>query len=318
MPVPSDLVGRRTDPVEHTVDARWLMAYAAGIGDDDPAYLDTRRPDGVVGHPLFPVCLEWPLVLALRSLAGDTLARDELVRGVHATHDLVLHRPIRPGDRLTTTAEIIGIERRRPGAYEVVRLSTLDQDGRPVATTDMGSLFLGVDVVGDDRPAPATAGPALPAADAAPLAPPGSPGADAGEAVELASTAAHIYTECARIWNPIHTDPAVAQAAGLPGIILHGTASLAFGISAALRRAGAGPERFRRVQARFGAMVTLPSQVRIRLSGPVAADAATTAVRFRVDNEAGAPAVDDGIVVLAGAPNPGADSGPVGPPGTGR
>jgi len=27
-----------------------------------------------------------------------------------------------------------------------------------------------------------------------------------------------VYTECARIWNPIHTDAAVAKAAGLPAI----------------------------------------------------------------------------------------------------
>ena len=43
---------------------------------------------------------------------------------------------------------------------------------------------------------------------------------------------AHTYTECAHIWNPIHTDRAVALAAGLPDIILHGTATLALAVSA--------------------------------------------------------------------------------------
>ena len=47
----------------------------------------------------------------------------------------------------------------------------------------------------------------------------------------VSATAAHVYTEGARIWNPIHTDAAVAARAGLPGIILHGTATLALAVS---------------------------------------------------------------------------------------
>jgi acyl dehydratase len=43
--------------------------------------------------------------------------------------------------------------------------------------------------------------------------------------------AALVYTECSRIWNPIHTNPAVATRAGLPRPILHGTATLAMAVS---------------------------------------------------------------------------------------
>ena len=59
--------------------------------------------------------------------------------------------------------------------------------------------------------------------------------------VPISSTLAHVYTECARIWNPIHTDRAVARAAGLPDIILHGTATLALAISQTLRHDPRGP-----------------------------------------------------------------------------
>src|SRR5262245_63914545 len=47
------------------------------------------------------------------------------------------------------------------------------------------------------------------------------------ESVEVPYHLGHVYTECARIWNPIHTDLAVVRAAGLSGPILHGTATLA-------------------------------------------------------------------------------------------
>jgi acyl dehydratase len=37
----------------------------------------------------------------------------------------------------------------------------------------------------------------------------------------------HVHSECAGVWNPIHTERAVALAAGLPDIILHDTATWA-------------------------------------------------------------------------------------------
>ena len=61
MPLHTDVVGKTTEPISHTVDARWIMAYAAGIGDFNPRYLDTQAGT-VSAHPLFPVCLEWPVV----------------------------------------------------------------------------------------------------------------------------------------------------------------------------------------------------------------------------------------------------------------
>src|SRR4051794_19814646 len=105
MPISSGLVGFVTEPIEHVVDHRWLMAYAAAVGALGPAYLDSTRADGIVAHPVFPVCVEWPAVLAVRdALAAAGLERAEAARSVHLTHDLRLHRPIRPGDQLATTA----------------------------------------------------------------------------------------------------------------------------------------------------------------------------------------------------------------------
>jgi acyl dehydratase len=74
-----------------------------------------------------------------------------------------------------------------------------------------------------------------------------------------------VYTECARIWNPIHTDIAVARAAGLPGIVLHGTATLALAVSRLVARdLGGDPLAVREVAARFSAMVPLPSRYTLR------------------------------------------------------
>ncbi len=121
--------------------------------------------------------------------------------------------------------------------------------------------------------------------------------------VPLSAVAAHVYTECARIWNPIHTDPTVARQAGLPGIILHGTANLAHGVSAVIAQFAPGrPDRVRRITGRFAAMVALPSTLTVRMWAPGSttpnAQSTATVIAFEVLNEQGEPAVRDGLVVL--------------------
>jgi acyl dehydratase len=262
MPYRTAAVGESAEPIEHAVDARWLLAFAAVLGETDPRLTDTRQPGGIVAHPLFPVCVEWDAMLALRRSASTGLVGPERARGVHATHDLHIHRPVRPGDRLTTTATIVGVEARSPGAYEVVCLATVDHDGRPVATTYMGNIFR--DVALDHDP-PTRLRSAVPEVDperrkdAHELTP-----WEASTSRSLPANLGHTYTECARIWNPIHTDPAVAEAAGLPGIILHGTASLALAVSAAWPLFGR-PDNVGRIAAQFRGMVVLPADLDIAL-----------------------------------------------------
>ena len=155
MRIPASAVGITVGPREHEVDARWLMAYAAALGEHAPEYFDTTRPDGILAHPLFPVCYEWPLALDVRAKA---LPDEVAVRGVHATHRLTLHRPPRAGDRLSTTATVAALERRTPGAYLVLRMETVDAAGRPVTTTEYGSLYLGVAVRRRPSPRPSPQG----------------------------------------------------------------------------------------------------------------------------------------------------------------
>jgi len=295
MRIPASAIGTTVGPREHEVDARWLMAYAAALGESAPEYFDTTRPGGILAHPLFPVCYEWPLALDVRAKA---LTDDVAVRGVHATHRLTVHRPPRAGDRLRTTAIVAALEPRTPGAYLVLRMETVDAAGHAVTTTEYGSLYLGVECDGTPHPNP------LPSEEREPrtLSPQGR-GQGEGWSwttdVPIAPTLAHVYTECARIWNPIHTDRAVARGAGLPDIILHGTATLALAISQTLRRQPRGVATpVRAVAARFGAMVRLPSRLVVRGQAPRPSPAGAV-VRFEALAEDGRPAVRDAEIVLA-------------------
>ena len=244
------MVGLEVGPAIQAIDARWLMAYAAAAGMDDARYFDTGSAQGPLAHPLFAVCYEWPLALAVRDRAiGPAIAP----LGVHATHALTIHRLPRAGDTLHTTARVIGAELRRSGTLVTVRFSTLDAAGDAVTTTEYGSVYRGVALSG-------AAAAAVP-----PAPPPGAIPVAWQEAVDVGAGAAHVYTECARIWNPIHTDIAVARAAGLPGLILHGTATLALAVSRVTARVAAGDSRrVRTVHARFTGMVSMPSTLTVR------------------------------------------------------
>jgi acyl dehydratase len=285
----SSLVGTKVGPVEAELDARWAMAYAAALDDLLPCYMDTRRAEGIITHPLFPVCFEWPAAGAIRAKLRAGMAPGEPARGVHATHHTILHRPLRPPMRLRTTAEVLGIERRSAGAYDVVKFATVDHMGAPVCTTYYGSLYRNVEVNGPDHAAE------LPR----PLTPASNPTQPRAQIpIAIGAGAAHIYTECARIWNPIHTDAKIAAAAGLPGLILHGTATLAMAVSAIVRtEAGADPTRVIEVQGRFGAMVLMPSEVTVRIQAREKCERGD-AIFFEVLSADGGRAVRDGVVVL--------------------
>lgn len=285
MPLDTRMVGQSTRAFTHDVDARWLMAYAAALGDLNPAYLDTHAGT-VIGHPVFPVCLEWPVILSSRELPGyESVTGAEGARGVHASHDLHIFRPVRAGERLITRATIIGLEAIRPGAAQMTRLDTTDEAGELVCRTYQLGISRDVAVTGGttrQEEAPATPGSAPSGADKSLLSLP----------LEVGGGAAHTYTECARIWNPIHTDRAVALAAGLPDIILHGTATMALSVSALVNACLDGdPTRVRRLGGRFAAMVLMPSTLTVNVQS-----VADGVIRYQVLTADGRPAFQNAFL----------------------
>ncbi|MDO8434253.1 MAG: MaoC/PaaZ C-terminal domain-containing protein [Candidatus Binatus sp.] len=290
MPVPSSLVGCRSEKATTEVTPRWSMAYAAALDDSTPCYFDTRVKVSFVAHPMFPVCFEWPVIVGMRDqMERAGLKLSEAMRGVHASHDLVIHRAIHPPERLTTIAEIVSAERRSPGAFLVTRLDTVDESSAPVCSSWYGSLYRGVDLSGPD--CSLSAAPALPSSKT-------SPPSRSTSVVHVSAGLAHVYTECAQIFNPIHTDASVAEAAGLPAIILHGTATLALAVSRIVAsEAGGDPRRVARVAGQFRAMVPMPSDIAVRIDARDRSGDGE-AIFFDVLNDRAAPAISNGAIVL--------------------
>ncbi|CAB4864068.1 unannotated protein [freshwater metagenome] len=286
MPLHESAIGHQMDPITTSFDERWVMAYAAGVPDERDELFATDAE--LLVHPLFPVAPEWQLLTANRTLpTGMTVG--EARQGIHVGHDLILHRPIRVGETLTISAAITSVGRRTAGATQDTLFVATDATGQAVWQTRFSSLFLGVQLEG----APTSTDIGWPALPDMPVP------ADGTTAPEPLATRqsfvrpidAHVYSECARIWNPIHTDVVAARAAGLAAPILHGTATLARAVSIATDLAGVPLGAVRRISGQLGAMVALGSTIEIRLLG---FDGST--LHFDVVEQSGRRAISNGVI----------------------
>lgn len=288
MPLRADNVGRTLPEQVVRVTPRMALAYAAGIGELSPVCADDTHP-GFMAPPAFCVRPEWQLVIANRT-GGLGMTPDETIRGVHAGQNTEFHAPIRPGVALRISGEVAEVRATAAGALVRTRLKSNDAEtGAPLATTLTTALYRGVAVEGEGR---ALSG-IVDVTETAPLSANGEQ-----VALPLDRLFAHRYTECADIWNPIHTERAVALAAGLPDIIVHGTALWALAGRVLVERYAPGaPQRLASLNGRFSAMVLAGDPIVVRH----APTATPGEVAFAVLNPQGKEAVSRGLARFVSA-----------------
>ncbi len=288
MPFPAESVGRHLEPRSWDASTRAILAYAAGVSASEPAYLDDAQLGGLRALPFQCVSLEWPVLLSLRHAVENVLSPQEAARGVHAIQDSTFHRPIRSGDRLITEGQLVLAKSIRAGVLTVCRLVTRDRDsGEAVTTTWTSSIYRDVVLT---KETPSLAEPqALDPVEAAP------PGPDAvAHTIHIPKEMPHAYSECANIWNPIHTERKVALAAGLSDIILHGTATWALaGLTILRHYADNNVGALKRITGRFSGMVMPGEDIVVRHDR-----APTGAVRFEVRTASGGLAISQGVAWL--------------------
>lgn len=195
------------------ISTRQCLAYAAATGYRQAEFVDDAAQP-VRAAPGFPVCLEWPLHSASAHFAPLGITAEERKRSVHAWQDTRQFAPIVAGRHVDVRGALVQVVQARSGLKLVSRYDTLDaQTSALLATTHTGVVLRGV--VRDQLPREALA---LQPEMAAPRE------SDAVEEIALERLFPHVYSECTGIWNPIHTERAVALAQGLPDIIVHGSA----------------------------------------------------------------------------------------------
>ena len=288
--VDSGIVGTRSLPLEIEVTSRMIMNYAAGIGDSNPWHFADDRPEGIVAPPMMTWALTWQFSVQRQKYWGDSgVPREIGPRGVHYTEELEWTRPLCPGDKLTIEGEIVQLMSHRAGTYVKTRYVGVDASGERVFTEHVGGILRDVGCVGDIDDYASSA-----------------PGMDAVASREALRTvrlpihplAAHVYDGCANIHNPIHTSKAFAQGVGLPDIILHGTASLAYAVRDITDTEGGGnPCSVRRLCCSFTGMVFMDTEVELQILGSRDTDGLKE-VFFQVIGQDGKKAIRDGCIAF--------------------
>lgn len=224
--------------------AKDTMLYALGIGlGEDPS--DTRQlhyvyEDGLAAFPTMSVVLGYP-----GFWMRDPRAGIDWVRLVHGEQRLRIHAPLPPEGEVVGRSRITHVidKGADKGAIVVVERNVLNTDGVCLATLTQSTFCRGDGGFGkgDAPPAPLAATPDRPA--------------DASASLPVSPRAALIYRLSADP-NPLHVDPAVAQAAGYPRPILHGLASFGMAAHAVVReRCDYDASRLRQLDARFSSPV---------------------------------------------------------------
>ena len=252
-----DIVGARLKEYTTRVEWRQTTNYAASVGDMNPRYFDDLREGGIVAPPMYAVAVSWPVQQNIFEYLELPYPPDVFRTMVHYTEYIEFFRPVRPGDRLSVRGEVSAVIPHRAGTKIVFRFAVTDPEGRPFYTEFVGALLRGV-ICGDGgREAISVP------------APPKSPPAAVPiweEDIYIGKEAPYVYDGCANIVFAIHTSPAFARSVGLPGIILQGTATMAYAVCQLVNReAGEDPTKLKVISGRFTGMVMPDSWIKVRL-----------------------------------------------------
>ncbi len=260
----------RRGPFPGRLEPSRIAAYAAATGDQTAAVLTGGSVPAV-----------FPVILAFE--AQNAANRDVPVEawqsahgGLHGEHDIVLHRPLIPGESLETWSRIAAVRTVRAGTQVVLHVEQFDADGRIAVEHGWTTVLLGCHGMADVG---------LPPADH--TFPEWARSQPIGSLTHhLDHRVAHRYAEVSGDWSAHHFEVSAARASGVDFLFAHGLCTMAICAHRVLRLVGAAdPGQVARVAVRFAAPM------------PLGADLTVAAYRMS-DNEFAFEASCDGVTTI--------------------
>ena len=247
MPIDADALLRHEIPeIRQRLTARDAALYALSVGlGQDP--LDARQLGFVGGRRALRAL---PFMAVVLGHPGFWLADPrfgvDAVRLMHGEQGITVHRPLPIDGEIVGQNRVTGLVDKGPGrgALLYVEKQVVDAADGALLATATATVFLRGD--GGFGGTKGLVRPLRPVPDAAP---------DHVVDLQTRPEQALLY-RLNGDHNPLHSDPAVAEAAGFPRPILHGLCTLGIVGHALLRTLGGyDPARFRSLDLRFSAPV---------------------------------------------------------------
>lgn len=226
-------LGKKYEGVVYNVEAAATKKYAQSYNDDNPAFLDDKRPGGIIAPPMFGVVFTAP---AMAQAMFDADLNANIAMLVHGEQDMCFLKPVLPGDTIKTTAEIASIEDKGSGELLTVETTSLNQKGDLVLKAGYG-LFIrgGGSGKKTEKPPEPQKGRII-----------------LSQKMHVKPDQSYIYADASGDHNPIHIDDNFAKSVGLPGIILQGLCTMAFVSKAVMDEyLNRDPLKIRRLKVRF-------------------------------------------------------------------
>jgi len=227
-----------------------VRRFAAATNDPSAAVRD-----GTVVPPLMLATRIWEAQEVSRGAAVPAAVLRSATGGVHGEHDVVVHRPIVPGEPLRIWVERHGVRPAGRNAAVTLRYATVDADGDQVAEQWWTTVYLGTNCEPAGEAAPEHAFP-----DDARRRRIGVHGIDVDAGM------ARRYAEVSGDWSPHHFEVDAARASGFDQPFLHGLCTMALCAQGVAAVATDGdPERVRRVAVRFASPMPLGGRLDVHV-----------------------------------------------------
>lgn len=234
--------------VEHRYDQvdtmRYALSLGVGLAPTDPHHLRYVYAENPRGLAVLP-CMASILAYAGHWSRESALGLD-WKHILHGEQRVLLHRPLASAGHVAAQTQIASVEDKGPlrgAVMSAVRVIRDQVDGQPIATVTMVTFLRGDGGNG---------GFGTPCAPL-PLVPPGPPDYRVHTAT---SPQAGLLYRLEGDTNPVHADPAVAQAVGYPAPILHGLCTFGAVVHALIGPAcGGDPAAIGELGVRFTAPV---------------------------------------------------------------
>jgi acyl dehydratase len=275
-----DALGRWTPGRAMSVSKDALAAYARATEETSPIALEGR-----VATPVFAIVPVWD---TLQEAARSVAPEEARPRVVHGDQDFQISTPIQSGMTVRSRAAAVGVHVKESGTTVVLKTETRDGDDRLLNEQYVTEFYRGIsggEGGGEEAPdhrMPQEVAESEPSAEFT---------------YPLAEDITARYATASGDHNAFHLDDAVARAAGLPGIIVHGLCLMAFAGRAVLAaRDLDDPAAIRRLAVRFSRPMTPGEALTTRVLRPE-----NGVVRFDATNGPDEVVLKDGLAELSEA-----------------
>jgi acyl dehydratase len=146
MPLSTEAVGKRYDPLVYAVGREKIREYALAVGETEPLHLDVaaaRRAGyaDVVAPPMFAVVYSGP---AMGPALFDPEVGLDFSLMVHGGQEFKWGPLVVAGDEISTTVSVVSIEERAGKGFYVFESASINQDGDTVAVGTWTNIVRGI------------------------------------------------------------------------------------------------------------------------------------------------------------------------------